>query len=104
MSPTIHVVGASGRSGLALCRRLLAANLPVVPVVRSAARWRSGEVSLAPRLADLTDAAALRAALADAARIVCCAHARHAAAVQKDDAGRGWRAKGFEIQIRSGID
>ena len=35
----IHVIGASGRSGAALCRSLLADAVPYVPVVRSAARW-----------------------------------------------------------------
>ena len=34
-----------------------------------------------PRIADLTDPGALHSALADATRIVCCAHARHAGAV-----------------------
>jgi nucleoside-diphosphate-sugar epimerase len=77
----VHVIGASGRSGLALCRALAAEGVAVVPVVRDVGKWRVGGVAGAPRVADLTDAGALRAALAGAARIVSCAHARHAPAV-----------------------
>jgi uncharacterized protein YbjT (DUF2867 family) len=50
-------------------------------VVRDAARWAATGLAGAPRIADLTDAAALRAALAGATRIVSCAHARHTPAV-----------------------
>ena len=39
MTDPVHVIGASGRSGLALCRRLLADGVPVVPVVRNPAKW-----------------------------------------------------------------
>jgi nucleoside-diphosphate-sugar epimerase len=93
MPQKIHVIGASGRSGAALCRALIAAGDTPVPVVRSAARWAATGLPGAPRLADLADAAALRAALADAradtgagagaetGAIVSCAHARHAAAI-----------------------
>ncbi len=79
--PPVHIIGASGRSGLALVQSLLADGIPVVPVVRNAARWRASGVAIAPRLADLADPAALGAALADAGRIVNTAHARHAALV-----------------------
>ncbi len=79
----VHVIGASGRSGLALCRSLLADGVPVVPVVRDAARWAAAGLGLAgtPRLADLTDPASLAAALGDASRIVSGAHARHTPAI-----------------------
>ena len=50
-------------------------------MVRDAARWAATGIDVAPRIADLTDPAALRTALADASHIVCCAHARHAGAV-----------------------
>lgn len=73
----VHVVGASGRSGLALCRALVADGVQVVPVVRDAARWPAAGLPLAPRVADLADAAALGAALADATRVVSAAHARY---------------------------
>jgi uncharacterized protein YbjT (DUF2867 family) len=74
---TVHVIGASGRSGGALCRSLLADGVPVVPIVRDPAKW----AGVAPRVANLTDAMRLRSVLGDATHVVCCAHARHAAAV-----------------------
>jgi nucleoside-diphosphate-sugar epimerase len=77
----IYIVGASGRSGAALCRALIAAGKTPVPVVRSFARWAATNLPGDPRIADLTDPAALRAALAGAAKIVSCAHARHAPAI-----------------------
>ncbi|MDE2583150.1 MAG: NAD(P)H-binding protein [Rhodospirillales bacterium] len=77
----VHVIGASGRSGVSLCCALIAAGVPVVAVVRSPARWAASGLSAHVRTAELADAAALRGALAGAGRIVCCAHARHAAAV-----------------------
>jgi nucleoside-diphosphate-sugar epimerase len=80
-SHTVHVIGASGRSGLALSRALLAAGAAIVPVVRNPARWAAGGLSEPPRIAELTDPASLAAALADATAVVSCAHARHAALV-----------------------
>jgi nucleoside-diphosphate-sugar epimerase len=77
----VHIIGASGRSGVALCRSLLADDSSFVPVVRDAAKWTSTGIGAAARIADLTDAARLRDALADATQIVCCAHARHVPAV-----------------------
>jgi len=74
---TVHVIGASGRAGAALCRSLLADGVAFVPVVRSAERWAALRSAVAPRVADISDAAALQAALTDAARIVSSAHARY---------------------------
>ena len=76
----IHVIGANGRSGAALCRSLLADAVPYVPVVRSAARWAATGLPGAPMVADLADGS-LRPALAAAARVVSCAHARHIPAI-----------------------
>jgi nucleoside-diphosphate-sugar epimerase len=81
MTQQVHVIGASGRSGAALCRALAAAGITPIPVVRSAANWVATGLPFPPRLADLTDAPALRRALADATKIVSCAHARHAPAI-----------------------
>jgi len=53
----------------------------VVPVVRDAAKWRATGLGGPARVADLTDPAALLAALGDAVRVVGCAHARHTAAI-----------------------
>jgi uncharacterized protein YbjT (DUF2867 family) len=74
----VHVIGAAGRSGAALCRALAQAGIFVVPVVRNAAKYSGLRLPGDPRVADLTDPAALAAALADATRVVSCAHARHA--------------------------
>jgi nucleoside-diphosphate-sugar epimerase len=75
---SVHVIGASGRSGTALVRALLARGVPVVPVVRDPRRWQPAPHPLlaTPALADLTDGFALRRALAGATRIVSTAHAR----------------------------
>ena len=81
MTDPVHVIGASGRSGLALCRSLLADGIGVVPVVRNPAKWQAAGLPGTPRQADLRQPDALRAALDGATRIVCCAHARHAAAI-----------------------
>lgn len=77
----VTVIGASGRSGATLCRSLAADGIPVIPVVRNPERWAATGLPGTPRVADLKDAAALRAALADATRIVSGAHARHAPAI-----------------------
>jgi uncharacterized protein YbjT (DUF2867 family) len=81
--PTLHVIGASGRSGSALVRAALEAGYAPVPVVRNAAKWARTGLAGTPSIADLTDAAALRAALAGATSIVSCAHARHAGAIMR---------------------
>ena len=80
MTP-VTIIGASGRSGLALCRALLAAGTPIIPIVRNPAKWHAAGLPAAPRIADLRDPAALAAALAGAERVVSCAHARHTAAI-----------------------
>jgi uncharacterized protein YbjT (DUF2867 family) len=81
MTDPVHVIGATGRSGMALCRSLLADSIPVVPVVRNPAKWEAAGLPGAARRADLGDQEALRDALAGATRVVSCAHARHAAAI-----------------------
>jgi uncharacterized protein YbjT (DUF2867 family) len=81
MTQTVHVIGASGRSGLALCRSLLGDGVAVVAVVRDPAKWAAGGLDGLVRRANLGEAEGLRSALAGATRVVCCAHARHAGAV-----------------------
>lgn len=73
---SVHIIGASGRSGTALARSLLADGIEITPVVRSAARWAATGLPGTPRLADLTGDG-LQTALIGATRIVSCAHARH---------------------------
>ncbi len=80
MSGAIHVIGASGRSGAALCRSLLADAVPYVPVVRSESRWAAAGLPGTPVIADLKQDS-LRVALSDAHRVVSCAHARHIPAI-----------------------
>lgn len=80
MSGAIHVIGASGRSGAALCRSLLADAVAYVPVVRSASRWAAAGLPGKPVIADLKQHS-LRVALGDADRVVSCAHARHIPAI-----------------------
>lgn len=75
------MIGASGRSGLALCRVLLGAGADFVPVVRDRHRWEAAGLGVAARIADLGDPVALGGALRDATAVVCTAHARHAPAV-----------------------
>ncbi|GAN63592.1 NADH-ubiquinone oxidoreductase 39-40 kDa subunit [Acetobacter indonesiensis NRIC 0313] len=71
----VHVIGASGRSGAALCAALQAEGRAVIPLVRNPAAAASLPNA---RLIDLTGPeASLRAALADATTIVCTAHARN---------------------------
>ncbi len=83
MAEAVHVIGA-GRSGSALCRALLAQGIPVVPVVRNAARLPAdiAAQSPPPRLADLTGPEAeLREALAGARYVISTAHASHIPAI-----------------------
>lgn len=77
----IAVIGASGRSGAALCRALAAAGRTYAPVVRDAERWAATGLPAPPRIAELRDAASLAAALAGADCVVSCAHARWAPAI-----------------------
>ncbi len=78
---TVHVIGASGRSGSALCLGLATQNINVIPVVRNAARFTALPVK--PLIADLTDIASLTIALANATHIVSGAHARYAETIIK---------------------
>ncbi len=73
----IHIIGASGRSGVALCRSLAADGVAYVPVVRNPAKWRAAGLAAEPATADLRHRRALRRALKDADVVVSCAHARY---------------------------
>ncbi len=77
----IALIGASGRSGAALARALAARGTPFRAVVRDLAKWRALGEGAPHAVADLTDAASLRAALRGATCVVACAHARNAAAI-----------------------
>lgn len=73
---TIHVIGASGRSGQAVCRALPNA----IPVVRDPQRWAATGLPGEARVADITTRS-LHDALTDADIVVSCAHARHIPAI-----------------------
>jgi nucleoside-diphosphate-sugar epimerase len=77
----IYVVGASGRSGVALCRSLADAGIEMVPIVRNTEKWAAAGLNAAARVADLEKPETLARALGDAKTIVSCAHARHTAAI-----------------------
>jgi uncharacterized protein YbjT (DUF2867 family) len=77
----VHVVGAAGRIGQAVCRTLLALGTPVVPVVRDTRTWRETGLPGMARNADLLDAFSLRSALHDAVRVVSCASPHHTQAI-----------------------
>ena len=85
MAEPVFVIGASGRSGAALCRSLLTDGVPFIPVVRDAARWAGTGLPGAPVVADLRD---LGRALDGAVRVVSCAHARHIPAILAHSAAR----------------
>lgn len=80
MLQPIHIIGASGRSGQALCRALLARRTPYIPVVRDPQRWSTTTLPGTPAVADLTTHT-LQAALQSATTVVCCAHARYIPAI-----------------------
>lgn len=77
----VHVIGATGRSGQAVCWALMAADIPFVPLVRSLQRWAETGLPGKARVIDLTDHYSLRSALHDSVRLVSCAHARHTQAL-----------------------
>lgn len=77
----VHVVGATGRSGRAICIALRTAGEIFIPVVRDLEKYRAGGLPGEPRVADLGDSFALYRALRDATRVISCAHARHTAAI-----------------------
>ena len=76
----VHVIGASGRSGAALCRALQADGVDYVPVVRDAGRWLATGLPAEARIADL-ETGGLESALEGAGIVVSCAHARHIPAI-----------------------
>ncbi len=77
----VHVVGASGRSGQALCRALIAADIRVVPLVRSLEKWATTGLAGEARVIELTDRFTLVRGFHDATRVVSAAHARHTRAI-----------------------
>jgi len=71
----ITVLGATGKVGRALVASLARGGQPVVAVGRDRAKLAALD-AVETRVADFDDAEALTAALAEAERVVSCAHAR----------------------------
>ncbi len=69
----VHVLGAAGRIGQAVCRALLAHGAKVVPVVRDQRSWQATGLPGLARSANLLDGFTLRGVLNDAVRVVSCA-------------------------------
>ena len=76
-----YVIGATGRTGAALCRSLAADGVEFVPVIRNKRRWQRMGLPGEPRIADLERPSTLFHALKRAELVVSCAHARHVPAI-----------------------
>jgi uncharacterized protein YbjT (DUF2867 family) len=72
---TVHVLAATGRTGRLLTRRLAIDDHDVIAVARDADKLATLPGAAESRVADFLDHALLTQALADAQRIVSCAHA-----------------------------
>jgi len=77
----VHVIGAAGRVGQAVCRTLMALGATVVPVVRHPRSWQATGLPGSPRNADLLDSYGLQSVLKDALRVVSCASPHHTQAI-----------------------
>ncbi|APH56781.1 NADH-ubiquinone oxidoreductase 39-40 kDa subunit -like protein [Granulibacter bethesdensis] len=85
----VAVIGATGRTGLALCRALSDAGMPFRPVVRNPDKWLScgitqpahAENDVQVRGADVTRPDQLRHALDGVSAIVATSHASHSATI-----------------------
>ncbi|RUT25469.1 NADH-ubiquinone oxidoreductase [Asaia sp. W19] len=80
MTSPVHLIGANGRSGLAIARALSAEGETIIPVIRAPAKLPD-DLRASARVADLEDSRTLAAALTDATRIVSTAHARFIPAI-----------------------
>ena len=75
----VHVLGATGRIGQAVCRALVASGVEIVPLVHEPQRWEQTGIRGKPRAVDLLDDYSLRNELADAVRVISCASPLHTA-------------------------
>ncbi len=81
MTDAVHVVGATGRTGFALCAALAERGERVVAVVRNPSKWAASGLPGDALAADITDQDALHRALAAARRVVSIVHASHTARI-----------------------
>jgi nucleoside-diphosphate-sugar epimerase len=77
----VHIIGASGRCGAALCRALAASGTEVVALVRDLKRWRALAVPGEAREIQLADYFSVMMALKDATRVVNLAPALYTKAL-----------------------
>lgn len=75
----VHVLGATGRIGQAVCRALVAQGVKVIPLVHEPHRWDETGIEGKPRAIDLLDDYSMRSELADAVRVISCASPLHTA-------------------------
>lgn len=72
----IALLGATGRSGEALARALVAEGTPFRPIARNLAAWDAIGLPVPLTVSDVGDAGALQRALAGATHVVSTVHAR----------------------------
>ena len=77
----VHVVGAAGRIGQAVCRELAYHGIPIIPLVRDDLTWRNTGLPGSARTVDALDSYAMRGALSDAVRVVSCIAPHHASTI-----------------------
>jgi hypothetical protein len=73
----LYILGADEPSGITYCRHLAAAGKPFVPVVQDVAAWRASGLPGEHLGIDFANLLSMATVLADARRILCCAHPRH---------------------------
>ncbi len=79
MAEPVHVIGATGRCGLALCQALTGQGRTVIAVVRNPTKWAASGIPGEALAANVDDQASLQRALAGAVRVVSTVHASHTA-------------------------
>ena len=76
MTDLLYILGADEPSGIVFCRHLASTGTAYLPVVQDVAAWRATGLPGEHLGIDFADLRSMAAVLADARRILCCAHAR----------------------------
>ena len=77
----VHVLGAAGRIGQAVCRELAYQGVPYIPIVRDTLTWRMTRLPGTPRIVDALDSYAMREALKDSVRVLSCISPHHTSTI-----------------------
>ena len=77
----VHVLGAAGRIGQAVCRELAYQGVPYIPLVRDTLTWRKAGLPGTPRTVDALDSYAMREALKDSVRVLSCLSPHHTSTI-----------------------